>query len=332
LIAQRPSRRHFLSVVAGGVVGALSGGAFINRAHETQRSAPSALLPDIVQAAPASLTTASGIRLHAIQTGFVAVKRAHRQLTGLESARLLSIAADTRWTEWMPINTWVIEHPEGLIVVDTGETSQINTPGYLDCDPITAWVYQNNLRFAVTPSDELAAQMRGLNLDLADVRVVVQTHLHSDHMGGLGAFPDAEVYVPAADYPSGVGVLSCHFPAGFAPRFAEFRAQTLPGFTTAHALTRQGDVWIVPTPGHSMGHQSVIFDDGERAYFLAGDASFDEAQLLEDTVGGIVADVGQARASLAAIRTFAADRPTVYLPTHDPESRARLMSQQVTVM
>jgi glyoxylase-like metal-dependent hydrolase (beta-lactamase superfamily II) len=295
-------------------------------------NAPLPVLPNLAQVPPLTVETANGLRVHAIQTGFVAVKQAHRQLVGAEAARLLSIAADTQWTNWMPIQTWVIEHPEGMIVVDTGETSRINEPDYTDCDPITHWVYRNNLRFAVTPADEIAAQMVSLGLDPADVRTVVQTHLHSDHVGGISAFPNAMFYVPREDYPMAMGTLSCHYPTGFAPSFADFKSIALAGMGRAHRLTREGDVMIIPTPGHSMGHQSVLMTDGEMQYVFAGDTSFDEQQLKQDVVGGIVADVAQTRQTLQNLRTLAEAAPTIYLPTHDSESRRRLAERSATVI
>jgi glyoxylase-like metal-dependent hydrolase (beta-lactamase superfamily II) len=45
---------------------------------------------------------------------------------------------DKDWTEWPPIYVWVIEHEEGLIVVDTGETSRVHERGAKAGDPAVA--------------------------------------------------------------------------------------------------------------------------------------------------------------------------------------------------
>lgn len=330
--ASSMNRRTFLGLMAGGIAGSIVGGWVVNQAAETQLNAPMFPLGNVAQVPPVSITTTGGLRIHSIQTGFVAVKQAHRQLVGPDETRLLSIVADKQWTGWMPIHTWLIEHPEGIIVVDSGETHKINDPGYVDCDPVTAWVYSNNLRFAVNTADELPAQLRALNMDPADVRILVQTHLHSDHMGNIGSFPNAEIYVPEADYPNGMGALRCHYPPSFAPKFAAWRNLDLPGFQQAHALTGDGNLMIVPTPGHSMGHQSVLLRDVERDYIFAGDTSFDEAQLREAIIGGIVADTGLARSTIAKLQTYLKERATVYLPTHDPDSRTRLKAGQFSAL
>jgi hypothetical protein len=80
------------------------------------------------------------MNIHAIQTGSVAVKES--QLNGGDRHRrsLLRVMADSRWTEPLPIYAWLIEHREGLIVVDTGETARVSEPGYFPAGiPTSAW-------------------------------------------------------------------------------------------------------------------------------------------------------------------------------------------------
>jgi hypothetical protein len=158
------SRRGVLRGLGVGLLGAVGGGWLNHQWTAAERNAPLPILPNVVQVPPRTITSSSGIRIHAIQTGFVAVKSAHRDYSGIEGLRLPAIAADTTWTRWMPIMTWVIEHSTGMIVIDTGETSKITESDYTNCDPITHLIYQNNLRFAVSPSDEIDAQMQMLNL------------------------------------------------------------------------------------------------------------------------------------------------------------------------
>jgi glyoxylase-like metal-dependent hydrolase (beta-lactamase superfamily II) len=329
---QRISQGRALRLIGSGVVGAIGGSWLTSSLNATQTNAPTIHLPNVVQNPPLTIRTKYGIPVHSIQTGFVAVKRAHRDMVGLEAARLLTIALDARWTEWMPIYTWVIEHPEGVIVVDTGETSQTSDPAYFDCDLVTAWIYRNNLRFVVSSVDEIGNQLPTLGIDPMDVRWVVQTHLHSDHMGGLAAFPNATVYVPREDYPASAGVLTCRLPADFSPQFPAFETVDVPGFGRGFRVTSDGTVTILPTPGHSMGHQSVLLDDGDIQYLFAGDTSFDEAQLRDGRIGGIVADTTLARATLENLRVLIRNLPTVYLPTHDPESGRRFADGLSTVL
>ena len=82
----------------------------------------------------------------------------------------------------LPILCWAIEHPDGLVVVDTGESSAA-TPPWWDVFGRTC------VRFAVAPEDEAGPRMRALGLDPGAARWVVMTHMHGDHAGGLEHFP-----------------------------------------------------------------------------------------------------------------------------------------------
>jgi glyoxylase-like metal-dependent hydrolase (beta-lactamase superfamily II) len=89
-------------------------------------------------------------------------------------------------------------------------------------------------------------------------------------------------------------------------------------------VTRAGDVRLVPTPGHSRGHQSVLVRTPGLTVCLAGDATFDAGQLGSGRLAGICEDPGAAARSVALLRELVADRPTVYLPSHDPDAARRL--------
>ena len=70
------------------------------------------------------------MKIHAIQTGTVAVTTAWREGVGHGRRRLLHAFLDREWTEPLPIYAFAIEHPEGVIVVDTGEEARASQQGY----------------------------------------------------------------------------------------------------------------------------------------------------------------------------------------------------------
>jgi len=89
------------------------------------------------------------------------------------------------------------------------------------------------------------------------------------------------------------------------------------------SLTKRGDVVIVQTPGHTPHHVSVIVA-GDLSFFLAGDTSYNQELLLAGKVDGVSPDPPVAHATHAKILALAAERPLVYLPSHDPDSVRRL--------
>ncbi len=98
---------------------------------------------------------------------------------------------DREWTEPLPIYAFAIEHPEGVIVVDAGETARASQPGYFP-----GWhPGVRAFREWVEPEQEIGPQLERLGISPGGVRWLVMTHLHADHAGGLHHFPDTEILV-----------------------------------------------------------------------------------------------------------------------------------------
>jgi N-acyl homoserine lactone hydrolase len=125
------------------------------------------------------------------------------------------------------------------------------------------------------------------------------------------------------------GYLPNRWPSWFDPLPVDLAAEPFGPFAASKQLTGAGDVIAVATPGHTTDHLSVLVQDEGTTYFLAGDASYDERLMLAGRIDGVSANGDVASATLDAIRQLARDRPTVYLPTHDPESAIRLASRRV---
>jgi glyoxylase-like metal-dependent hydrolase (beta-lactamase superfamily II) len=102
-------------------------------------------------------------------------------------------------------------------------------------------------------------------------------------------------------------------------------------FDQSLPLTAAGDVVIVPTPGHTAGHVSVILRTDGVTYFLAGDTSYNQALMLEGAVDGVAPDEEAALDTLRRIQALAQQEPLVYLPAHDPAAAERLLTKRTVV-
>ena len=71
------------------------------------------------------------MKISALQTGTVAVKEVQREGHGRGPARIVNVLRAKQWTEPLPIYVWVVEHPEGVIVIDTGENARRHGAGLL---------------------------------------------------------------------------------------------------------------------------------------------------------------------------------------------------------
>jgi glyoxylase-like metal-dependent hydrolase (beta-lactamase superfamily II) len=263
------------------------------------------------------------MKIHALSTGTVRIKSAMRRGRGRGLARQINTLLDRTWTEPLPIHVWAIEHPEGVIVVDTGELASAR-------DLLFA-------RFDIRPEDEIGPQLQRLGIRPSDVRKVILTHLHGDHMDGVRHFPKSEILVGAAEYRNTQGwrgrlarsSAAQPWPDWFAPKLVTFAPVAYGAFSHSQAVTASGDVVLVPTPGHTRGHMSVIVADGDMSYFLAGDASYTEQLLLDQQIDGVGSDPAAALRTMRTILRYAQDRPMVYLPAHDPAAALRLAAQAI---
>ena len=268
------------------------------------------------------------MKIHAVQTGTVRVKASQRVGRGRGPLRQVNVLLDGTWTEPLPIYAWAVETPEGVILVDTGETARTSEPDYF---PRWHPYFRLAVRLDVTPEQEVGPQLLKLGIRPEDVRTVILTHLHTDHAGGLHHFPRSEILVSDEELRLAKGFagqlrgyLPNRWPEWFAPRSIVFEPTSLGSFDRSQRVTSDGTVVIVPTPGHTPGHVSVIAVDGDISYFLAGDTTYTQQSLVEGRVDGVSPSEAVSLRTMQTIVQYARNQPTVYLPTHDPGSEDRL--------
>ena len=273
------------------------------------------------------------MKIHAIQTGTVAIKTRQVEGVGRGARRQLNMFLDRQWTEPLPIYAFAIEHPEGVIVVDTGENARAAS----DPDYFPSWhpFFRFGLREWVAPEEEIGPQLDQLGIARGDVRWVVLTHMHTDHAGGLHHFPDHEILVSRTDLALSSGRLgrlrgypNNHYPSWFDPKVVDLAPTPYGPFPESLELTAAGDVTIVPLPGHTPGQIGLVVEEDDHLVLFAGDSSYNEDLMLRGVVDGPSPDDAVAQRTHERIRALAAERPTVYLVAHDHETGARLAERR----
>jgi glyoxylase-like metal-dependent hydrolase (beta-lactamase superfamily II) len=268
------------------------------------------------------------MRIHAIQTGSVRVKVSQLAGKGGGLARRAAPLFDREWSDPLPVLAFAIEHRDGVILVDTGSNAGLNG--------LPRWhpYFRLAVRFDIAREQELGPRLRALGIMPGDVKTIVLTHLHIDHDGGLAHFPASEVLVSPGELRAASGIageirgyLPRRWPSGFDPRPLVLADEPHGPFPKSRRLTADGAVIAVPTPGHTRAHLSVAVEDDDARIVIAGDASYSLDQMIAGQIDGVSSDEAGARATLSRLRDFTAERPSIYLPAHDPQSIARLANR-----
>ena len=274
------------------------------------------------------------LKIHAINTGNVTIRPNQVKGKGADPMRILNVYLDKRWTEALPIYAWAIEHPEGVVVVDTGETARTAERGYFP-----RWhPYYKNVKTDVKPEQEIGPQLEEIGIKANEVRQVILTHMHTDHAGGLYHFPKSEIVImkQAYDLASGFrgrlrGFLPHHLPSWLSPRLIDLINEGYGPFPKSLKVTKAGDIILVPTSGHTEVHISVILETPDVNYFFAGDTSYNQDLMLRGKIDGVSVKAKDAYETIQNIQQFTATAPTVYLPSHDHDSEKRLVNNEVAV-
>jgi glyoxylase-like metal-dependent hydrolase (beta-lactamase superfamily II) len=265
------------------------------------------------------------VKVHAFSTGEVSVKTKFRDRTKTGVFAQLDFIFDKQYTEWMPIWVWVIEHPEGIFVIDTGENSNINDPGYFKSSGwFASWFNRAMFKFRVNREQEIDAQLATVGIRPEDVKAVLITHLHLDHIDGLRHFPKTPIIVHQKEWEKPYGDLPKLYPDWFAPELITL-SENYECFDQAHYLTAARDLVAIHTPGHTNEHISFLLKTDQGDILFAGDICYNQEQMLTSHFAGVDVNAGKSTATYQKVKGLADRSKLVFLPSHDSESAKRLV-------
>jgi len=182
--------------------------------------------------------------------------------------------------EQWPVFIWTIDHPAGRVLVDTGMID--SSPDVADFNPI--------------PHPENIPR---------DVAFVINTHLHFDHCGGNRLFPGVPIHVQARELAD-------------ARSLEEYTIREWVDFDGATYVEHEGEaevlpgIRLLPTPGHTAGHQVVVVETGDGPNVIGGDVGYSFREL------GSGATEGQRRVLELGALTWLAHETDPKIPEYRP--------------
>ncbi len=231
-----------------------------------------------------------------------------------------------------PIQCFLVEHPNaGPLLIDTGFHASVAVKPSSNLGRVGALVYKD---IDMRAEQSAAAQLRDKGIQPADVKVVIMTHFHPDHASAISDFPEATFLVSDVEWEAATeggarqGYNHSQFDHGFDYRLLDFdseQASSFSGFARTLDVFGDGSVRVAFTPGHTLGHLSVVLQTATGEVLVAGDAIFMHRTLEDDHLPAMLADEHLFRRSLRELRQYAKETPdALVIPGHDWEAWQKL--------
>jgi N-acyl homoserine lactone hydrolase len=209
-----------------------------------------------------------------------------------------------------PYFFFLVDHPEGKVLFDTGAHTKWKGKAAPD---------GTDIAIVIGEDDDVVTRLAELGVRPEDIDHVVVSHLHFDHAGGLRFFPNAKVYVQERE------LQFAYWPAIY--QRSLYDRDDFDHDLNWHELHGPWDIFgdgavtVLPTPGHTPGHQSLCVELPSRLHVFAADAHYLEVKMRERRVPGIVWNPDEMVASWHVLEGIERAQEARLVFTHDLDFR-----------
>jgi glyoxylase-like metal-dependent hydrolase (beta-lactamase superfamily II) len=230
----------------------------------------------------------------------------------------------------IPIPCFLLEHPgAGSVLIDTGHHASMAVDPTGSYGPFLGRGVKPHLRMG--EGDALPDQLRKRGVDPGDVKLVVMTHLHIDHASGVSQFPNATFVVTQREWDTATdgpglkgGYVKRQFDHAFDWRTIDFdgdEVSSYKSFGRTLDLLGDGSIRLAYTPGHTLGHMSIVVRTAGREFLVVGDAAYTMRTIRETAMPYGPHDEHEFRRSLREVQLYLDQTPDAAVcPGHDLEA------------
>lgn len=214
----------------------------------------------------------------------------------------------------IPVPTFLIEHPKGLVLFDTGIV-----PEAAD-DPRAVYGDQaDHIQIAFTQEQRVDRQIEAAGFRVDQVTHVLVSHSHFDHTGGLHLFPNAQFYIGAGDLQYAFWPMPAASAYFRPPDIEATRAFAWNQILGDFDLFGDGSIIFLDMPGHTPGNRSLQVRLPHRTVLLTGDTVHLRSALEEEVPMGSDYNTLQAVQSVRRLRQLQSSLDAQVWIAHDPE-------------
>lgn len=276
------------------------------------------------------------MKIHVLHTGEVRVSP--YLPFGGDNCNLLKASGMTTPKEdwiWLPVSVYLIEHPKGLILVDTGWHRDMSPEGVYDkaaqIKSLGSRVLYNVNQGQIPLGEAVDEQLATMGIKPADLDYVLLTHLDCDHANGLRAVKDAKHIIVAQEE------LDCARKNGFIRYKKKWwegvDLQTIEWNGTEGPVQKSfdlfgdGSIKMINIPGHCDGLCAVKITSEDGKYVLLfSDGGYATKSWKEMITSGVSLDKEMQRKSLQWIREQSMDANCIEsLATHDTDIKPHVI-------
>ena len=217
-----------------------------------------------------------------------------------------------------PYFMYVITHPDGTVLFDSGVHPQMGTDPVARLGPAAA-----SFEVLMTEDDTVDRRLASIGMKPTDIDLVAQSHLHFDHAGGLEWLTHAPVLVQREELSFALDPpVYQHLIYVRGDYEHELNWQELDG---DHDIFGDGRLVLLSTPGHTKGHQSLMvrLDSGQTVILLA-DAAYLLAKMRERALPALLWSPDAMVASWERLEALEREHEAMLIATHDLDYRERV--------